>query len=138
MSKRRFKPFALATLSVKNNRTGFVFKSPKPMKIFVDTGADHTVLPIQAMPVLRERTGEFESIPAKVETVNGIKDASALKDVSLCLDAICYRGNVIVLDSVDGDVIVGSDLLASKKCSIDFKEKLIKCQGEKIKLKMEA
>jgi hypothetical protein len=138
MTERRFKPFAKATLRVRNNRTGFVFKSPKPMQIFVDTGADHTVLPSQAMPVLRERTGDFDTVPAKVQTVNGVKDASALKDVSVCLDAICYRGNVVVLDSVGGDVIIGSDFLASKECSIDFKKRRISCKGGKIEFNLKA
>ena len=135
--EHRFKPFAKATLRVKNNRTGFVFKSPKPMRIFVDTGADHTVLPTQAMPTLREHTGDFDTVPAKVETVNGVKDAMALKDVSVCLNAICYRGNVVVLDSVNGDVIMGSDFLASRKCSVDFNKKRIVCEGREIRLNLE-
>lgn len=135
---RRFKPFAKASVLIKNNRTGFVWKSPKPMKVFVDTGASITVFPAEAMPVLKEKTGPFDVAPARIQTVNGPKDAVALRDVSFCLEAVCYRGDVVVTDGVAGDVMVGSDFLASQKCAVDFSKRRIRCEGRDLPFRLEA
>lgn len=138
MTGRKFKPFAKATVTIRNNRTGFVWRSPKAMKVFVDTGASITVLPFEAVPVLKEKTGPFDVAPARIQTVNGPKEAVALRDVSFCLEAVCYRGDVVVTDGVAGDIMVGSDFLASSKCAVDFGRKRIRCEGKDLPFKLEA
>lgn len=139
MSERgKFKPFATAVLTVKNNRTGFGWRSPRDMKVFVDSGASITILPPEAVPVLKEKTGHFDSMPARVQTANGVKDATAIKDATLCLDAVCFRGNVLISDGINGDVLIGSDFLSKAGCKLDFKKGTMKCGGKRIRFKMEA
>lgn len=133
----KFKPFATAKLTVKNNRSGQGWKSPKDMRIFVDSGASISILPPEAIPTLKSM-GAFESMPARVQTANGIKEATALKDATLCLDAVCFRGNVLISDGINGDVLIGSDFLSKAGCKLDFKKKTMNCGGRKIKFKMEA
>ena len=133
----KHKPFAFGRLTVKNNQTGFGWTSPKPMKIFVDSGASITILPPSALPVLKQKTGNFDMVPARVQTANGIKEAIALKDVSLCLEGSCFRGNVLVSDGINGDVLVGSDFLTKAGCKVDFKKKTMKCRGGQLRFRME-
>lgn len=135
--QRKFKPFAVAKVTVKNHNTGKVFHSPSPMKVFVDTGASITIVPTEALPILKHETGDLETVPTKVQTVNGVKDAIAIKNTTICLDDVCYRGDVLVSDGIAGDVLVGSDLLSSRKCKVDFWKKEITCQGKKIPFSME-
>lgn len=134
----KFKPFATAHLTVKNHRTGEGWRSPKNMKVFVDSGASITILPPEAVPILKQNVGAFDSMPARVQTANGIKDATAIKDATLCLDAVCFRGNVLISDGINGDVLIGSDFLTKAGCKLDFKKKTMTCGGKRIKFKMEA
>jgi predicted aspartyl protease len=133
----KFKPFATAKLTVKNNRTGFGWKSPRDMRIFVDSGASITILPPEAVPILKQKAGAFESMTARVQTMNGVKDATAIKDATLCLDAACFRGNVLISDGINGDVLIGSDFLTKAGCKLDFKKKTMVCGGKKIRFQME-
>lgn len=137
MKNGKHKPFATARVAVRNNQTGRAWQSPKPMKVFVDSGASITILPPSALPVLKQKTGGFDMIPARVQTANGMKDAFALKDVSLCLDGSCFRGNVLVTDGINGDVLIGSDFLTKAGCTVDFKKKSMKCKGGRLRFKME-
>lgn len=133
----KHKPFATARLTVRNNQTGFGWRSPKPMKVFVDSGASITILPPSALPILKQKTGSFDIIPARIQTANGVKDAMALKDVSLCLDESCFRGNVLITDGINGDVLIGSDFLTKAGCIVDFKKKTMKCKGGTLRFRME-
>lgn len=137
MKNGKHKPFATARLTVKNNRTGYGWRSPKSMKVFVDSGASITILPPSALPVLKLKTGAFDMIPARIQTANGVKDAMALKDVSLCLDESCFRGNVLITDGINGDVLIGSDFLTKAGCTVDFKKKTMKCKGGTLRFRME-
>jgi hypothetical protein len=134
----KFKPFATARLTVKNNRTGFGWRSPRDMKVFVDSGASITILPPEALPMLKKKTGNFDSTPARVNTMNGVKDATALRDATLCLDTACFRGSVLISDGINGDVLIGSDFLTKAKCKLDFKKGTMNCGGKRIRFKMEA
>lgn len=137
MKAGKHKPFATARLTVRNNQTGYGWRSPKPMKVFVDSGASITILPPSALPVLKSKTGSFDIMPASIQTANGTKEAVALKDVSLCLDASCFRGNVLVTDGINGDVLVGSDFLTKAGCSVDFRRKTMRCKGGTLRFRME-
>jgi hypothetical protein len=108
------------------------------MKVFVDSGSTITILPPSALSVLRESTGHFVTAPARIQTANGIKEAMALKDVSLCLEASCFRGDVVVTDGINGDVLIGSDFLTKAHCTVDFKKKTMKCKGGMLRFRMEA
>ena len=136
MSKH--KPFATARLTIRNNQTGYGWRSPKPMKVFVDSGASITILPPSALAVLKQKTGGFDMIPARIQTANGMKEALALRDVSLCLEKSCFRGNVLITDGINGDVLVGSDFLTKAGCSVDFKRKRMRCKGGMLRFRMEA
>ena len=138
MKSGKHKPFATARLTIRNNQTGYGWRSPKPMKVFVDSGASITLLPPSALPVLKQKTGGFDMMPARIQTANGMKEAFALKDVSLCLEKSCFRGNVLITDGINGDVLVGSDFLTKAGCSVDFKKKVMKCKGGQLKFRMEA
>jgi hypothetical protein len=132
------KPWATATLTIKNHRTGETWKSPGTMKAFIDSGASISIIPPEAVPILKDQVGHFDSAPAKVQTANGMKDAIALKNVSLCLNEICYRGNVLVTDSIGADLLVGADFLRASHCAIDFGHPAMTCKGKKIPFTMES
>jgi len=138
MKSDKHKPFATAHLTVRNNQTGQGWRSPKRMKVFVDSGSTITILPPSALPVLKMKTGNFDMMPARIQTANGVKEAIAMKDVSLCLDGSCFRGNVLVTDGINGDVLIGSDFLTKAGCTMDFKKKTMKCKGGTLRFKMEA
>lgn len=138
MKPNRHKPFAIARLTIRNNQTGHEWRSPKPMRVFVDSGSTITILPPSALPVLRRYTGEFSAVPGRIQTANGVKDAMALKDVSVCLEASCFRGDVVITDGINGDVLVGSDFLSKARCAVDFRKKTMKCRGGRIRFRMEA
>jgi hypothetical protein len=133
----KHKPFAAAHLTVRNNQTGKNWKSPKRMRVFVDSGASITILPPSALPVIRDQIGNFDMVPARIQTANGVKEAVAMRDVSLCLDESCFRGNVLITDGIDGDVLIGSDFLTKAGCTVDFKKKTMKCKGGTLRFRME-
>ena len=134
----KFKPFASSRVTIKNHRTGKSWQSPKPMKVFVDSGSTITILPPAALPLIQQKTGQYDIIHARINTANGVKDAVALEDVSFCLKDSCFRGNVLITDGIAGDVLLGTDFLAKAGCSMDFKRKKMKCKGGNIPFKLES
>lgn len=138
MNQGRVKPFAIARVFVRNPRTGFSWKSPKTVKAFIDSGASMSIITPNTLSVLKEKTGAFDSVPVKAQTVNGEKEATALRNVSFCLNKVCVKGNVLVTDGISGDILIGSDFLSRARCKLDFDKHSMKCKGRSIKFKMEA
>jgi len=138
MKPSRYKPFATAKIAIRNNETDRAWQTPKPMKVFVDSGSTITILPPSALPVLEKKTGPFSKVAVRMQTANGVKEAIALKDVSFCLEKSCFRGNVLISDGIQGDVLIGSDFLTKAGCEVDFKRKTMKCKGSQIRFRMEA
>jgi predicted aspartyl protease len=135
MSKHR--PFALSAVSIRNHRTGRSWDSPRPVKVFVDSGATMTVISPKALADIRLKTGDPTLVHARVNTVNGERDAYAMKNVSLCLGRSCMKGSVLVMDGISTDILVGSDFLSKAKCKVDFERSGMKCKGGKLKFRME-
>jgi hypothetical protein len=133
----KHKPFAVARMSLRNNRTGKTSRSIGKVKAFLDSGSSISLFPTRALAALQE-TGDFGEAKAIVQTANGVKEAVALKDVSLCLNEVCFRGDVAILDDIPGDVLIGTDFLKAKKCKIDFKKNTLICEGKKLPFHLEA
>jgi predicted aspartyl protease len=133
----KFKPFARMSLSVKNPRTGAVWKSAGKIRAFLDSGASISIVPQSLADEIKAKTGEFEIAPAKVETANGQKEATAMKHAKVCLEEVCYRGNVLISGGFMGDMLVGNDFLSRAKCKMDFKARMLNCLGKKIPFTME-
>lgn len=125
------KPFAYARLTIRNNKTGRTVKSEGKAKIFVDSGASISIIPSRHIQALKT-TGDFDVALARIETANGVREATALKDVSLCLDKVCFRGDVVIIEDVPGDILIGTDFLTSARCKVDFAKKTLECKGKKL------
>ncbi|MGH9389657.1 MAG: retroviral-like aspartic protease family protein [Vicinamibacteria bacterium] len=131
-----FKPFARERIAVVNHRARKVVVSKEKVPIFVDSGASISILPERLRPFF-ETAGPFKEEKAVVQTANGLKEVVSLKDVTLCVENVCSRGNVLVSDSAPGTLLIGSDFLSRAKCKVDFEKKVMKCGGRKIKFVME-
>lgn len=130
-----FKPFAFAKIALINHRTRKVVVSKEKVHVFVDSGASISILPKRLEPFFGT-VGPFQETDAVVETANGPKEATALKDVTICVQDVCSRGNVLVSDPVPGGLLIGSDFLTRAKCKVDFEKKEMVCGGRKIKFEM--
>ncbi len=130
--------FTSAKLRVKNPETGNSYSSKTKVKIFLDTGSSHTIIPAESLHSIDSKAGPFETMKANVKTANGNKKMIALKGVELCIDSCCFVGDVLVTDGIPGDVLLGSDFFKATKTSIDFGKGKIKCQGKSQKLNLES
>ncbi|MGH9391578.1 MAG: retroviral-like aspartic protease family protein [Vicinamibacteria bacterium] len=130
------KPFASARITIRNNKTGRTVKSRGKAKIFVDSGASISIIPSRHIPAL-QTTGGFDVARARIQTANGVRETTALKDVSLCLDKVCFRGDIVVIEDVPGDILIGTDFLQSAKCKIDFSKKTLECGGRKLSFSLD-
>lgn len=137
MHDKGIKPFAVSRISIKNNKTGRTHRTAHRVKVFVDSGASISILPEEALSFIEQKTGEFETVPARIQTANGIRDAKAIKDATVCLDEVCFRGNVLVSGDVPGGMLVGTDFLSKAKCRIDFPKKTLTCGGKKLPFQLE-
>lgn len=133
----KHKPYAHGKIFIRNNRTGFSYRTKEKVKIFVDSGASITILPPAAHAILEQKTGKFDVSEARMLTANGVRSAKALKDVSFCLNKACFRGNILVSDGFTGDALIGSDFLRKTGCVVDFKKRTLTCAGKRIPFSME-
>lgn len=134
----RLKSFASAKISVTNQSTGRGVRSKGRAKVFVDSGATITILPERALKSL-EATGPLEKSDAQFMTANGVKDAITVHNLSVCVDKVCYKGDILVSDGIEGDILLGTDFLAAKKCKLDFDQKSrgMKCGSKNIPFNLE-
>lgn len=133
----RFKPFARVDFSITNPKTGSSWKSPRKIKAFLDSGSSISIIPHALADEIKGKTGEFETVPARVETANGEKEAVAVRNARVCLQEVCYRGNVLISGGFTGDMLVGSDFLSRTGCRIDFRTRTLECSGKRIPFTME-
>lgn len=126
-NRRGLKPFAHGILSVKNVRSGKTASFRKAVPVFVDSGADASLIPEAARVFLQREIGPFKERDAEIVTGNGRKRVKVLQDVEICLAHCCYRGEVVVTDSTPGAMMVGMDWLTQSKATIDFDRRKLVC-----------
>ena len=137
MKKGQLKPFAVAHVSIKNNKTGRTHRTGHKVKIFVDSGASISILPEESREFIEKRTGAFEELDARIQTANGVREAKALKDASVCLDSVCFRGNLLVSGDIPGGLLIGTDFLTQAKCKVDFEKRTLSCGGKTLPFQLE-
>lgn len=130
---RRFRPFAKVELVV-TPKGGSEWRAPG-VKAFLDSGSSISILSKETADKVMKKTGALQTSPAKIQTANGEKEATALKNAKLCLNGVCYQGHVLISDGIFGDILVGSDFLS--KCRMDFPSRTLHCSGKKIAFEME-
>jgi hypothetical protein len=136
MAGRGKRSFATGRVLVLNLTSGRNIRSKGKTKIYVDSGATVTIIPERLLPAL-EGTGPLEKSAAHFETANGIKEATAIHNVSVCLEKVCYKGDILVTGDIPGDLLIGTDFLSAKKCKIDFEAKTMKCGSKDIPFNLE-
>lgn len=136
MPRRGKRSFATAKVTIINLSTGETLRSKGKGKVFVDSGATISILPESALGLL-ETTGPLQKSKAHFETANGVKEATAVHNVSICVEKICYKGDVLVTNDIPGDLLIGTDFLSAKKCKIDFEAKTMKCGSKDISFNLE-
>jgi predicted aspartyl protease len=130
-SKGRLRSLSKANVTVQNPKNGRFIRSASKAEVFVDSGATVTMLHPNVAQHL-ERIGPLETSKASIHTANGIKEVTRVKDVNLCLNAVCYHGDIMVSDGIPSDVLIGTDFLSSKKCKINFDKRTFECGKKKL------
>jgi len=133
---KNFKPIARVRVRIANRDSKVSLNLKRPLRAYLDTGASVSVLPPSALEAL-QRTGPLQKEDVQIQTMNGLKPATIIKNATLCVNSICFRGEVAIMDVTDGDLMLGSDFLSSAQCVIDFKKKRVKCKKGEFKFHME-
>lgn len=130
------RPFTTVRLTIGNPETGKQIRT-KPMKVFLDTGASVTIIPVEALAAIDPIIGPFKASGGRVRTANGIKKVLTLENVKFCIDECCIQGNILVTDQVPGTALIGSDFMKKTKTKVDFGKRLFICNGSKKKMTLE-
>lgn len=142
--KGKLRSLSHTSFGIGNPRTKKFFTSNGSVEVFVDSGA--TISMLKSSPALDEamsKLGPIKSEKARIHTANGEKEVTRIKNLDLCLSAtpkgvVCYRGDILVSDSIPGDLLIGTDFLSSQKCNINFHKRTFKCNEKKLPFKLEA
>lgn len=132
------KPFATVPISIRLARTRRSWRSRGPVRTMLDSGSSVSILSTSVAQAAQEKLGSVDSFPVKLKTVNGEKPASALRGLTLCLGRTCIRGDLVVTDGFDGDVLIGGDFLLKGRCRIDFARQRLVCGNDRVRFRMEA
>jgi len=132
----KFRPMIYAQVRIMNHSNMKGVRSTRKVPVLIDSGASITILPESLSPAL-EKAGPYEEARAIVHTANGSREDRAIKNVSVCVSKVCSKGDAIVSGAGPGMIMIGSDFLARGKCTVDYKSKLLKCNGRTIRFRME-
>lgn len=127
-------PYVRTRIKIGHPRSKKTITSRGRASVLVDTGASVSIVPDGLLPALR-KLGPIETQRVIMHTANGVKEATAVKDLEVCLADICAKVNVTLSSPLPAPLVLGSDFLARSKCAVDFEKGELRC-GKKV-LKIE-